>query len=269
MKNSGQRLLINIFDFWLGKRQFVKLFEYLHIFSLLGLNIGGGSNLKNSGEIVAIRYINDKTSKAGKLVIFDVGANVGDYTNYILELLKDRDIIMHSFEPSRASFNKMKIKIKNKNVELHNFGFGEKNKTAILFRDSDESELASVYNRRLDHFNIKMDLKEKITLKTVDSFCTKNGINRINFLKLDVEGSELNVLKGARDMINNDKIDFIQFEFGGCNLDSRTFFQDFYYLLNKKYKIYRILKNGLYPISQYKETQEIFITTNYLAERVN
>lgn len=68
-------------------------------------------------------------------------------------------------------------------------------------------------------------------------------------------------------MLNDGIIDFIQFEFGGCNIDSRTYFQNFYYLLNTKYQIYRILKNGLYSIKKYRETQEIFVTTNYLAQR--
>jgi hypothetical protein len=86
---------------------------------------------------------------------------------------------------------------------------------------------------------------------------------------MDVEGNELNILNGAKRMIENDSIDFIQFEFGGCNIDSRTFFQDFFYLLKERYRIYRILKNGLYPIDSYSEKYEIFITTNYLAQRIS
>ena len=66
-------------------------------------------------------------------------------------------------------------------------------------------------------------------------------------------------------MINDKRIDAIQFEFGGCNIDSRTFFQDFFYLLKDHYKIYRVLKDGLLEMPIYKETYEIFITINYLA----
>ena len=68
-------------------------------------------------------------------------------------------------------------------------------------------------------------------------------------------------------MLENHKVDFIQFEFGGRNIDSRTYFQDFYYLLKEDYYIYRIVKDGLYKIERYKEMYEAFITTNYLAER--
>lgn len=72
-------------------------------------------------------------------------------------------------------------------------------------------------------------------------------------------------MNGAKQMINDKRIDAIQFEFGGCNIDSRTFFQDFFYLLKDNYKIYRVLKDGLLEMPIYKETYEIFITINYLA----
>jgi len=112
-----------------------------------------------------------------------------------------------------------------------------------------------------------MDFEEVVDIRTIDSFCLEKNIDHISFLKLDTEGNELNILKGAKNMINSEKIDFIQFEFGGCNIDSKTYFQDFYYLLNPRYQIYRILENGLFPIKKYCETNEIFLTTNYLAEK--
>ena len=86
-------------------------------------------------------------------------------------------------------------------------------------------------------------------------------------MKNNKNRKKLKALNGAAQMINSKQIDVIQFEFGGCNIDSRTYFQDFYYLLKDNYKIYRILKDGLYQINQYKEIYEAFTTTNYLAEK--
>jgi len=109
--------------------------------------------------------------------------------------------------------------------------------------------------------------EEKVEMKTIDCFCEENNIKRIDFLKLDVEGNELKVLEGAKGIIKSGNVDFIQFEFGGCNIDSRTYFQDFYYLLYKDYDLYRILKDGLFHIDKYKEIYECFITTNFFAVR--
>jgi len=106
---------------------------------------------------------------------------------------------------------------------------------------------------------------ETVTVQTIDAFSDEQGIDRVDFLKLDVEGHELEVLKGAEQRLTTDRISAIQFEFGGCNIDSRTFFQDFFYLLSGRYYLFRILPNALYRIDEYREVDEVFVTTNYLA----
>ncbi|HWZ03610.1 MAG TPA: FkbM family methyltransferase, partial [Mucilaginibacter sp.] len=85
-------------------------------------------------------------------------------------------------------------------------------------------------------------------------------------LKLDIEGNELNALKGAEKMLKSKSVKSIQFEFGTCNIDSRTYFRDFWFLLNQDYNIFRVVKDGLYPITAYTEYDEVFATINYYAE---
>lgn len=261
------RRSITILKKKIGQKQYQNLYENFYSISLQGMNIGGGSQTDSSGEKNALFYIKDKLGKSDQLVIFDVGANVGSYTILLNDVFSEHSNIL-SFEPSKKAFNKLIINTSHiKNTNLYNFGFGNSNTFLTLYYNQEESGLASVYERRLDHFNIKMNLKEKIEIQTIDSFCEGANIAHINFLKLDVEGHELSVLNGAKKMINNHKIDFIQFEFGGCNIDSRTYFQDFYYLLSKDFYIYRIVKDGLHKIDNYKEMYEAFSTTNYLVER--
>jgi hypothetical protein len=73
-------------------------------------------------------------------------------------------------------------------------------------------------------------------------------------------------LRGASKLIERGAIGAIQFEFGAANLDSRTYFRDFFLLLSSKYCLYRVLQDGLFPIVSYKETYEIFKrASNYLA----
>jgi FkbM family methyltransferase len=57
--------------------------------------------------------------------------------------------------------------------------------------------LASLYDRQLDYFGIDYSKSETVKLSTLDDYCEKNSIDRIDFLKMDVEGHELKVLKGA------------------------------------------------------------------------
>lgn len=245
-----------------GKRQ-QKFWKLINKVSLLGMNIGAGAHIEESGEAWMIKNIKNKLGE--KPIIFDVGANTGKYTEFMNNKLGEAAQIF-SFEPSNIIFEELKNKFSNtKNVKLNNFGLGNTNKFVDLYTEDSDSGLSSIYNRRLDHFNKKMKNVGRIEIKTIDDFCENNNIDHIDFLKLDIEGNELNALHGAKKLLEKKKINYIQFEFGGCNIDSRTYFQDFYYLLNPDYNIYRILKNGLLPIKHYEETQEVFITTNYLA----
>jgi len=256
------------FDKIKGQKEYQTLFEDLHRLSLQGMNIGGWTNTDNSGEKNALYYVFDKLKKRDNLILFDVGANVGNYS-ILLSGIFTQNYRVFAFEPSKPTFKKLTQNTQHyRNISLYNFGFSDKNTSLTLFSNKELSGLASLYNRRLDHFDINMNIKEEIKIKTIDSFCAENDITHIDFLKLDIEGNELNALHGAKKMLDNHKIDFIQFEFGGCNIDSRTYFQDFYYLLKEDYYIYRIVKDGLYKINQYKELYEAFTTTNYLAERI-
>jgi FkbM family methyltransferase len=231
------------------------------------MNFGMGGDFSESGELFVAKYIKEKLENEIELIIFDVGANVGNYSKMLSDLFTLKTKIF-AFEPSAKTYNLLLSTIVDcKNVYPNNFGFSDIETKQTLFTDVEGSYLASVYQRNLDHFGINMSKTEEIKLRTIDAFCAENNIDRINFLKLDIEGHELSALRGTKQMIKDGKIDYIQFEFGGCNIDSRTYFQDFYYLMKDNYKIYRILNNGIYELSNYKEIYEVFITVNYLAIR--
>lgn len=255
-----------IFKPFLGKIQFQRFFEAFYGLSLLGLNFGTGDSVNHSGEICVLNYLQQKYKKNTDLIIFDVGANVGDYTKSVLSFFDNAHIFC--FEPSKTTFEQLQKNVtKNENVTLNNFGLGKENKKAILFSNCQDLGLSSLYDRQLDHLGIKLSEREEVEIKKLDDYCSEKSLRNINLLKIDVEGNELDVLCGANEMLSNKLIDFIQFEFGGCNIDSRTYFRDFFYLLGSNYQIYRILQNGLYSIKNYNEINEVFITTNYLAQK--
>jgi FkbM family methyltransferase len=263
MKKRLQKVLFRI----LSKIKNQHFWESLFQLSLRMMNFGNGGNFRQSGELFVAKLIQKRLEKESQIVIFDVGANIGNYSKELSILFKNKAKIF-SFEPSNETFKLFtKTTEEYKNIIAHNFGFSDKENNQLLYTNSKGSGLASVYQRKLDHFGINMDKTEEIKLNTIDNYCAENKIEQIHFLKLDIEGHELNALNGAKKMIANKKIEFIQFEFGGCNIDSKTYFQDFFYLLKDNYNIYRVLKDNIYELPAYKETYEIFITINYLAVR--
>lgn len=255
---SKTDILRFIFSPFLGKKIGQNFFEQLYLFAIKGRHFGGGSVIENSGELFVMSYIQDKMIAK---TIFDVGANIGEYSKRLVE--KFPQAAIYSFEPIKKVFDILNAKHL---VEAFNFGFSDKPGRASIFIHNRHTVASSLYRENLEGFKVKVDEVEEIELQTIDGFCDSHNIASIGFLKIDTEGHEMAVLAGASNIINRGGVQFIQFEIGRTSINARVFFKDFYDLLNKNYHIYRLLKNGLQPVTNYKETDEIFMTTNFLAE---
>ncbi len=223
----------------------------------------GGGSLGSSGEKVVLNLLKDKVF-AGKenLTLFDVGANIGKYTNELLNVFPTATI--HSFEPAVSTFGELKKNITSDRVVLNNMGLSDKKGEAVLYYDEETSGAASLFKRQMDYRNVDFSLSEEVKISTVEDYCNEKGIDNIDFLKIDVEGNEIPVLKGAGSLLDNRKVSAIQIEFGGANIDSRTYFRDFWNLLHERYHVYRIVIDGIYEITRYEEQLEIFTCTNFL-----
>jgi len=251
----------------LSKTVSQSVWEKLFRLSLRQMNYGRGGDFNQSGELAAAKMIAAKYARQKNIVVFDVGANKGNYAVALADIFGS-DATVYAFEPSQQAYTMLQQSIQNRqNVVAVNKGCSDRETVQSLYGNYEGSSWSSLYQRKLDHFNVEMKKTEEISLTTIDKFCSDNRISHIHFLKIDIEGHEMSALKGATAMLTEKKINCIQFEFGGCNIDSRTYFQDFYYLLKDDFTIYRIVENGLQELPAYKETYEIFITINYLAIR--
>ncbi len=254
---------------WAGTRILQSFYESLLMIALTGMHIGGGAEVAESGERSVLKYVRKRIIGREKPLVVDAGANVGGYSLLAQQILGS-DVLIHAFEPSHVAFERLCEAVKIfENIYPHNIGLGNVSTATVLYSESEASGRASLYDRRMGHYDVVLDKKETVNIETLDEFCLKNGIERIDFLKLDIEGHELKALQGAARMLGEGRIDMIQFEFGQCNIDSRTFFQDFFYLLKDTYRISRVLKNGLRPIPEYRESLEQFRrTSNFFAQRI-
>ncbi|MDH3214405.1 MAG: FkbM family methyltransferase, partial [Myxococcales bacterium] len=185
-----------------GRRALQPFWQRLHRLSLSGLNVGGGSNFEDSGELRVIDRFARERPGEGPLIVFDVGANVGGWALAVLERLGKR-ARLYCFEPSASTFSALVENLgQRENVELLNFGLGDREESTELRTNAALSGLASIYPRRLDHVGVSLDHSEPVRLRRLDDFCRERGIDHIGFLKLDVEGHELKVLEGAKNMLD-------------------------------------------------------------------
>lgn len=195
----------------------------------------------------------------------DIGGNKGMYAEEILRHFPNCTLVI--FEPARTNQEILSSKFSSRNVVIEPRAVSDTSSSATLYSDTAGSGLASLTKRRLDHFDIDLNIAEQIETVRFDEYWRGQlDCRHIDFCKLDIEGHELDALSGFGEAINH--VDLIQFEFGGCNIDTRTFFQDFWYFFNDHdFELFRITPFGSVRLDGYRESDETFRTTNYLARR--
>lgn len=201
-------------------------------------------------------------------MIIDAGANRGDYTRAVVDSgVKIGKLIM--IEPAPSLRGALQELVKgNRKLVLEPTAVGSTESRLPLFFDEAGTGLASLYQRDVSHVGRSMEQSVSVPVTTLDQIAKKHGINRIDYLKLDLEGHELEALKGARRLLSEQRIKALSFEFGGCNIDSRTFVKDFWHLLvrDHRFTFYRLVPGRrLLRLDRYSESLERFNWQNILA----
>lgn len=199
-------------------------------------------------------------------VIFDAGANVGDWSRLVLQYHPTTKL--HLFEPLPSCYQILSKDKKLTSSKINNIAISSITGATDIYYYPSISVLSSIY-RRSPEIETKYNLhpiKTNIQTKTIEQYCEENNIDVIDFLKIDTEGSEVDVLHGALSLIQKRKIKKIQFEYGGCFLDAgKTLLEIFLLLTNNNYNIYRITKKYLIHISKYEDNLENYKYSNYFA----
>lgn len=231
------------------------------------MGVGSGSSVAESGEDSVLLRLR-KPAKSPEIIVFDVGANQGQFLGVTLRRLAGISYQVHSFEPGKTAFALLSDTAKGlPGVTLNNFALGRASGEGMLFFDKPGSGNSSLTKRRLDHFGTTFGESETIHVETLDNYCQRNSIGHIDLLKIDVEGHEMDVLAGSAATLRRKAITYVMFEFGGANIDTRTFVQDFYYFFrDHDMMMARVTPGGFwFPMNDYREIYEQFRTTNFVA----
>ena len=197
---------------------------------------------------------------------YDVGANIGDYSN---EILKIPNSNVTAIEPLKKCYLEL-LKIKKNypdrftpiNIALSN----TKKRDFIYFAD-EKSELASI-EKKINQINFFKNYninKKIIQIDTLDNIFKKSKNKRLDFLKVDTEGNEKKVLEGASTLIKNKIIKIIQLEFNLHHLTTKdTIFGISDYL--KNYLVFQLnLINGkLLKIDSANPLSNLYYLSNFI-----
>ena len=244
---------------------------------LVSLALALFENLENNGDAdfetngerrfleALFRYL--KASGRAQLVLLDVGANVGAYTRVLLDqaaLLEGKGKLeIHAFEPAQESFESLRRGLSaDGRVILNRKAASNLNGTASLFSDASRSPLASLHRRDLFARSPSTETIETIRL---EDYLTSRAIDHVDFLKLDVEGHERAALEGLGTWLSGERIDFVQFEYGGTYLDAGVSLREIYRLFEENgFAVAKVMRNGL-DLRSYQPWMENFQYANYVA----
>jgi FkbM family methyltransferase len=244
-----------------NSRGLLKLARYAEAYLNILLGKGSGTGWDLGGEIKAAV----STLRTDRPVVFDVGANRGDWTRSFLEQVPGATVVM--FEPS-AGCQKHLTPLVNERVKLIPLAVGAAPGSAQLWSSSETDGAASLHPRKDTYFAEAHFESQQVEITSIDHYLSANEHGPIDFMKLDIEGHELAALQGADAALSSGRIRALAFEFGAANINSRTYFRDFWdYLKERRFDLSRILPGGrLSPVGEYSEDLEYFRgVTNYVA----
>lgn len=226
----------------------------------------GVLNYKNDVVSGERRFLQDVLGRIESPIVFDVGANEGDYTDMVLKVNRGARVV--SFEPHPLTYARLRSRFSGTAaVTAVNSGCGEIPGEFALYdyATSSGSGHASLHRGIIESIHGKTATEYAVKVIDIDSYCETNGISAIHLLKIDTEGNELAVLKGAGRMLREGRISAIQFEFNEMNVVSRVFFKELRDWL-ADYAMFRMVRDGLVSLEPYSPLWcEVFAFQNIVA----
>ena len=231
--------------------------------------LGAGTaslHVEESGEAALLRDL-ARRGRDRAVTVVDVGAHTGEYA-ICARAAFGPGATLHCFEPQPETFAVLERRIgAEPATSCHRLALGEQAGLATLFGEAASSVFTSLYRDAFGAPGHEVTRVDEVEVRTLDEVAGDLGLESIDLLKVDVEGHELAVLKGARGLLAAGAIDALQFEFGERSLYARTFLRDFFELLGPEFRFFMVTPFGLRRLD-YRPAAEIFVQeANYLAAR--
>ena len=194
-------------------------------------------------------------------VFFDIGANIGEWTNSAIEISENysQQCFVHLFEPSSSTFSYLSARYaKNSKVKLNHFAASDKSEEVILYLQESLSAVNSLYKN--DNLSV-----EKVMSISIDEYIKNEKINHIDLIKSDAEGHDFKIIQGAKDSLSKGIIDIWQFEYNSKWIYSKNYLKDVFHLADDiNYSVAKLSINGIEIFDKWHPELERYYEANYL-----
>lgn len=199
--------------------------------------------------------------------IVDVGANVGKFSSSLHDHLPEASF--HCLEPFSQTFELLKKKLSEPAFKVYQIALGEKNEfLSIELNPTTQSDTNSLRNLALTTSSRPSEVIEVITL---DEFVVRNGLFEIDFLKIDTEGYDLQVLKGGLENLISGTVKLILVE---CGLDPtntyHVYFQEIVnFLTDKEFVLVGFFQTDIRKISKRQHFSNALFVHSSILDKIN
>jgi FkbM family methyltransferase len=242
----------------IGRRNLVRLGRLIS----MQARLDSANDMANNGELM-VQDVVLASDSGVPMIVFDVGANIGEWSRHFLQKSGTRPLEMHLFEPASATYARLQDCLRNESsrVVFVNQALSDTCRTtefAIVGAGLGVNSLHASLS--------KAESVEVIALNTVDNYCKLNSIGHIDLIKIDAEGHDMHVLRGAQEMLGKRAISALQFEYNQRWIDARHFLKDaFDLLLPLGYQMGKVTSRGIEFYPSWHFELESFREGNYLA----
>ena len=267
MKNLFRKLVI----FVLGRRAAYRIGRALYQTARGDV----AKDMLSNGEMLVQRCVFDSWLKEDtpkdRLVVFDVGANVGEWSAAFLRRLSDssisKSVDLYAFEPVPSTAETLRRNLGDQNPCLH---FEQ----VALSSENGEGNIYVGHGSGLNsmHPNPLRGDEEQVSIirATTTDFCKIHKINKVRLLKCDTEGHDMEVIRGSLPMLTNGDISVLQFEYNHRWVLSRYFLRDaFVAILKLPYRFAKLQSDCLLIFNEWHPELETFFEANYALVHVD
>lgn len=212
----------------------------------------GISSVTQTGEDAAFDfYVKKIIKKDFDLIVFDVGAAVGEWTRIVNKSLTNSCI--YSFEPGEKYHEILKMRCVPSNgnsIKFEKYAVAEITKNAKFYTPKDgQLSHSSLLRGNLENLRGYEINEHEVQCISIQDYLEASKISGIDFLKIDTEGAEFEILSSA--IMRNNNIGAIQFEYNDTYLETNIRMQNFWKITEENYYLFRICKKGLIYFGSY------------------
>jgi FkbM family methyltransferase len=194
-------------------------------------------------------------------VVFDVGANSGAYSLMCAGMAWVDQV--HAFEISPPTFQELQRNCgRSSKIRLNRFGLSHQCREVEIYHATASSDRTSLHSIEHGYDNALL----RAAVRTGDCYMQMAGVDRVSFLKIDVEGADFAVLRGFERAFRERRIEAVQFEHGEPSVESRTFLRDIVkFLMKFDFTCFQLYPRSLEKVRHYGYSMEDFRGRNYIA----